>query len=68
VTLVDLLVRRTHVFYETPGHTVAEAPELVELAARELNWDAARKAVELTAYLKEVERSIAFLSELAAPG
>ncbi|MBI3081445.1 MAG: FAD-dependent oxidoreductase [Gemmatimonadetes bacterium] len=68
VTLVDLLVRRTHVFYETPGHAVAEAPELVELAARELNWDAARKAVELTAYLKEVERSIAFLSELAAPG
>ncbi len=67
VTLGDLLVRRTHVFYETSGHAVAEAPELVELAARELNWDAARKAVELTAYLKEVERSIAFLSELAAP-
>jgi len=68
VTLSDLLVRRTHVFYETPGHAVAEAPELVELAARELNWDAARKAVELTAYLKDVEQSIAFLSELAPPG
>jgi glycerol-3-phosphate dehydrogenase len=65
VTLSDLLVRRTHVFYETPGHAVAEAPELVELAAQELHWDAARKATELTAYLKEVERSIAFLSELA---
>jgi len=65
VTLSDLLVRRTHVFYETPGHAVAEVPELVELAARELTWDAGRKAVELTAYLKEVERSLAFLSELA---
>lgn len=64
VTLNDLLVRRTHVFYETPGHGVAEAPELVDLAARELNWDAARQAMELTAYLKEVERSIAFLPEL----
>lgn len=64
VTLSDLLVRRTHVFYETPGHAVAEAPELVELAGRDLNWDAARQAEELTAYLKEVERSIACLAEL----
>ena len=64
VTLADLLMRRTHVFYETPGHAVAEALELVELAGRELGWDAARKATELTAYLKEVERSIAFLAEL----
>ena len=65
VTLSDLLVRRTHVFYETPGHAVAEAPELVELAAEELGWDAARKAVELTAYLRDVEQSLAFLAELA---
>ena len=68
VTLSDLLIRRTHVFYETAGHAVAEAPELLELAAGELGWDAARKAVELTEYLKEVERSIAFLSDLAPPG
>jgi glycerol-3-phosphate dehydrogenase len=67
VTLSDLLVRRTHVFYETPGHGVAEAPELVELAARELGWDAARKATELAEYLKDVERSLAFLSELTEP-
>jgi glycerol-3-phosphate dehydrogenase len=68
VTLADLLVRRTHVFYETPGHAVAEAPELVDLAARELNWDAARKATELAEYLKEVERSIAFLKETEGDG
>jgi hypothetical protein len=53
------------VFYETPGHAVAEAPELVELAAQELGWDAGRKATELTGYLKDVERSLAFLAELA---
>ncbi len=66
VTLSDLLVRRTHVFYETQGHAVAEAADLVELAAAHLNWDPARQAMELTAYLQEVERSIAFRAELSA--
>lgn len=66
VTLSDLLVRRTHVFYETQGHAVAEAADLVELAAAHLHWDPQRQATELTAYLQEVERSIAFRAELAA--
>jgi glycerol-3-phosphate dehydrogenase len=65
VTLCDLLIRRTHVFYEAPGHAVSEAPGLVELVGRELGWDAPRKAAELAAYLREVERAMAFRSELA---
>ncbi|HWP36539.1 MAG TPA: glycerol-3-phosphate dehydrogenase/oxidase [Gemmatimonadales bacterium] len=64
MTLSDLLVRRTHVFYETEHHALPEAPELVELAASELNWSAARKAQELADYLTEVERSVAFRAEL----
>jgi glycerol-3-phosphate dehydrogenase len=64
VTLCDLLIRRTHVFYETPGHALSEAPDLVELAGRELGWDPARQAAELAAYRREVERAIAFRTEL----
>ncbi len=65
LTLSDLLVRRTHIAYEAPGHGVAEAAEIVELAAAQLGWDASRQAMELTAYLKEVERSIAFQADLS---
>jgi glycerol-3-phosphate dehydrogenase len=64
VTLSDLLVRRTHVFYEAEHHALPEAPELVELAASELTWSAGRKAQELADYLAEVERSVAFRAEL----
>lgn len=63
MTLCDLLIRRTHVFYETPGHAVAEAPALLDLAAAELGWAAPRKAQELAAYLQEVERTMAFRRE-----
>lgn len=64
MTLCDLLIRRTHLFYEAPGHAVAEAPDIVEMAARELGWDPPRQARELAAYLQEVERSIAFRADL----
>jgi len=64
VTLNDLLIRRTHVFYEVRGQAVAEAAELVDFVAGYLGWDAARKARELAAYLEEVGRSIAFQAEL----
>jgi glycerol-3-phosphate dehydrogenase len=66
VTLCDLLVRRTHVFHEVPGHALLEAPKLVDLAARELRWDATRIAAELGAYLREVERAMAFREDPAA--
>jgi glycerol-3-phosphate dehydrogenase len=65
VTLTDLLMRRTHVFYEVRGQAVAQAAELVDLVAGYLGWDAQRKARELTAYLREVERSIAFQADLS---
>lgn len=60
LTLGDLLMRRTHVFHEVRGHAVADAPALVDLVGQELNWTAARKAAELTAYLEAVERAEAF--------
>lgn len=66
LTLCDLLIRRTHVFYETEDHAVAAAPSLVDLVGGELGWDAARKAQELAVYLQQVERALAFREEIAA--
>jgi glycerol-3-phosphate dehydrogenase len=64
VTLCDLLIRRTHLFYEVTGHAAVEAAEVVDLAAAELGWDGVRKASELAAYLDEVRRGAAFRTEL----
>lgn len=65
ITLSDLLVRRTHLFYEVLGHAVPEAPGVVDLAAHELGWDAGRKASELAAYLQEIQNAMAFRDELS---
>jgi glycerol-3-phosphate dehydrogenase len=64
LTLCDLLIRRTHLFYEVMGHAAVEAAEVVDLAGAELGWDGVRKAAELAAYLDEVRRGAAFRTEL----
>ncbi len=64
ITLSDLLIRRTHLFHEVLGHAVPEAPNVVDLAARELGWDAGRKASELAAYLQEIQDGMAFRDDL----
>ena len=64
VTLADLLIRRTHIFWEVMGHAVPEAPGIVDLVADELGWDASRKASELSAYLREIQDTMAFRDDL----
>jgi glycerol-3-phosphate dehydrogenase len=64
ITLGDLLIRRTHLFYETPGQATAQAPAVVDLAATEMAWDSQRKAAELRAYLHEVQRNNGFRAGL----
>ncbi|MDH5195757.1 MAG: glycerol-3-phosphate dehydrogenase/oxidase [Gemmatimonadota bacterium] len=64
LTLPDLLIRRTHVFYETPGHGLADAADLAALVAPDLGWDAARCAAEVDAYRNEVARAEAFRHQL----
>jgi glycerol-3-phosphate dehydrogenase len=60
VTLSDLLIRRTHLFYEVPNHAIQEAPMVADMAAREMVWDPARTASELAAYLQEVKQANMF--------
>ena len=64
VTLGDLLVRRTHLFYEAPNHAMDVVEQVADLAAAEMNWDKDRRAAELGAYAELVRRNDAFRDEL----
>jgi glycerol-3-phosphate dehydrogenase len=64
VTLCDLLVRRTHVFYETPGHAVEQAAGLAALVAPELAWGEERCRTEADAYRTYVAREEGFRDHL----
>ncbi len=68
ITLSDLLIRRTHIFFEVVGHAVPEAAAIVDLAAEELGWDAGRKASELSAYLREIQNVMAFRDDMRIRG
>jgi glycerol-3-phosphate dehydrogenase len=56
VTLGDLLVRRTHLAFETRDHGVAAAAKVAKTVAPHLGWDAARIHDELARYEREAER------------
>lgn len=64
VRLSDVLVRRTHLFYEEAGQAISAAPTVAERLGQELGWDAAQQAAELAAYLDLVKRARACLSEV----
>ncbi len=64
VTLCDLMMRRTHLFYEVMGHALPEVPVVVDLAAQELGWDGGRKASELAGYLQQIQHCMAFRDDL----
>lgn len=64
ITLSDLLIRRTHLFYAVPEGALETAPSIADLAVREMGWDNARREAELAAYRYEVDRSTAFRQEL----
>jgi glycerol-3-phosphate dehydrogenase len=67
ITLGDLLIRRTHLFYVAPDQTLERAPAVAQLAMREMGWDSARRNAELDAYRYEVARSIAFREDVWGP-
>ncbi len=55
-TIADVLVRRTHLAFETRDHGVGVAPRIAELLASRLGWSAADIARELESYGAEVAR------------
>lgn len=50
MTLEDIMVRRTHIYYEVAGHGRARADAVAAVAARELGWDDGRVADEVRRY------------------
>ena len=64
ITLGDLLIRRTHLFYVAPDQTLERAPAVAQLAMREMGWDSERRNAELEAYKYEVSRSVAFREDV----
>jgi len=64
ITLGDLLIRRTHLFYETTDHAIGQLSTVADLAASEMGWAQDRAAAELAAYETEVELTMAFRAEL----
>jgi glycerol-3-phosphate dehydrogenase len=55
-TLGDLLIRRSHVAFETRDHGRAAARRVAESVAPLMNWDAAARDREIARYEAEVER------------
>jgi len=55
-TIADVLVRRTHLAFETRDHGVAVAPRVAELLAPRLGWTTSDVARELADYRAEAAR------------
>jgi len=58
-TLGDLLVRRTHLAFETRDHAMSVAPDVAEVVAPVLGWDRNGIAGALTEYEREARRIFA---------
>jgi glycerol-3-phosphate dehydrogenase len=65
-TIADVLVRRTHLAFETRDHGVSAASRVAELLAPRLGWSAADVARELDDYRAEVARLFT-IDEAEAP-
>ena len=55
-TLSDLLIRRTHIAFETRDHGASIAPRATDIVAPVLGWSKDDRSAQLRAYEHEVER------------
>lgn len=68
ITLSDLLMRRTRLFYADTAGLAEHIEEIADLARGELGWDTDRTAAELAAFKAAVSCHRAFLEEVADCG
>ena len=66
--VADVLIRRLHLFYLSRDQALSAAGAVADRMADTLGWDAARRAEEVAGYRLQVERSRAFLQEVAGLG
>jgi glycerol-3-phosphate dehydrogenase len=60
-TLTDLLIRRTHIAFETRDHGHSVAARAAEIVAPVLGWDEATRRARISEYNADVERIFAIL-------
>ena len=65
IRLSDVLVRRLHLYYVMRDQALSAAAGVADWLGAVLGWDAARRAEEVAAYRALVERSRAFMREVA---
>jgi glycerol-3-phosphate dehydrogenase len=58
-TLSDLLIRRTHLAFETPDHGLGIAARAADIAAPLLGWDDQTKSARVREFRQDVERMFA---------
>ena len=63
--LTDILIRRTHLFYEDAGHGSAAAPPVARRMGELLGWEQDRETEEIADYLTEVQRAREFMTGVA---
>ena len=54
VTLGDILIRRTHVAFETPDHGTSVAPRVAHLVGSLFGWSERQRHLALESYAAEV--------------
>jgi glycerol-3-phosphate dehydrogenase len=64
-TLSDLLIRRTHLAFETADHAVSIAGRAADVVASLLGWNAAMKSARVRDYQRDVERIFRIRNETA---
>jgi glycerol-3-phosphate dehydrogenase len=55
-TVSDLLIRRTHIAFETPDHGLSVATRAADIAAPLLGWDDQTKSARVREFRQDVER------------
>ncbi|MGH9316716.1 MAG: glycerol-3-phosphate dehydrogenase/oxidase [Thermoanaerobaculia bacterium] len=64
-TLTDVLIRRTHLFWQAPRQGLEAVERAAALLGRELRWSKAQESAAMDDYAREVERSRRALRETA---
>lgn len=60
LSLSDVLIRRTHVIYETPDAGMPQVREVTALMAEKLGWDAAEQERQVAEYAQQVALTRSF--------
>ena len=60
LSLSDVLIRRTHVIYETPDAGLPQVEEVAALMAERLGWDAAERERQVAEYARQVALTRSF--------